>query len=66
MQRQTWIQTGDAGEVRRPRVLAGVSCATVRARRKPTVYAEDDQILERLIDEEYTRPLFLCRSKNGD
>ena len=34
-------------------------------RRKPKVFAEDDHLLERLIDEEYTRHPFLRQPKNG-
>jgi len=52
------IETGDVVGVRRQCVLAGVSRATVYARRKPKVFAEDDHLLERLIDEEYTRHPF--------
>ena len=58
MMRQSWIERGDVVGVRRQCVLAGVSRATVYARRKPKVYAEDDHLLERLIDEEYTRHPF--------
>jgi putative transposase len=58
MMRRTWIETGDVVGVGRQCVLAGVSRATVYARRKPKVFAEDDHLLERLIDEEYTRHPF--------
>ena len=58
MMRRTWIETGDVVGVRRQCVLAGLPRATVYARRKPKVFAEDDHLLERLIDEEYTRHPF--------
>lgn len=58
MMRQTWIEKTDAVGVNRQCVLAGVSRATVYARRKPKVFVEDDHLLKRLIDEEYTRHPF--------
>ena len=65
MMRQAWIEIGDVVGVNRQCVLAGVSRATVYARRKPKVFAEDDHLLERLIDEEYTRHPFYGSRKMG-
>jgi transposase-like protein len=48
----------DAVGVNRQCVLAGVSRATMYAWRKPKVFVEDDHILKRLIDEQYTCHLF--------
>jgi putative transposase len=39
-------------------VLAGVSRSTVYVKRKPLVFVESDEVLKRLIDEEYTRHPF--------
>ena len=58
MMRQTWIDKGDAVALTRQCVLAGVSRATLYARQKPKLLTEDDQRLNRLIDEEYTRHPF--------
>ena len=58
MIRQGWIDYGDAVAVVRQCVLASVSRATVYARQKPKLINEDDLLLNRLIDEEYTRHPF--------
>lgn len=55
MMRQTWINKGDAVAVVQQCVLAGVSRATVYARQKTRPADENDLLLSRLIDEEYTR-----------
>ena len=39
-------------------VLAGVSRTTVHVKRNPVVFVEADEVLKRLIDEEYTRHPF--------
>ena len=44
-------------------VLAGVLRTTVYARRRPVVFAEVDEVLKRLIDEEYTRHPFYGNRK---
>ena len=60
MTRCNWINKADADKValRRQCVLAGVCRATLYARQKPRALAPDDEILKRLIDEEYTRSPF--------
>ena len=55
MMRQAWIGSDTAVTVVRQCVLAGVSRATLYARRRPSPIIEADQLLKRLIDEEYTR-----------
>ena len=60
MTRCNWINKADADKValRRQCVLAGVCRATLYARQKPRAPVPDDEILKRLIDEEYTRSPF--------
>jgi putative transposase len=58
MTRQAWIGSDTAVTVVRQCVLAGVSRATLYARRRPTPVIEADQLFKRLIDEEYTRHPF--------
>jgi len=54
MMRQNWIDKTDDVAVSRQCALAGVSRATLHARQKPKEADEDDELLKRLIDEEYT------------
>jgi putative transposase len=58
MIRHGWI--GDHADLTQKRqgVLASVSRTTVYARRKPVVFIEVDEVLKRLIDEQYTRHPF--------
>ena len=58
MMRQAWIDQKDDIAVSRQCDLAGVSRATLYAQQKPKVVDEDDELLKRLIDEEYTRHPF--------
>lgn len=58
MMRQDWIDMKDDLATTRQCELAGVSRATTYARQKPKVADEDDLLLCRLIDEEYTRHPF--------
>jgi putative transposase len=58
MIRQAWINGGDAVPVVRQCALAGVSRATVYARRHPKPVNELDLLLSGLIDGEYTRHPF--------
>ncbi len=58
MIRQMWINKGDDVSVVQQCVLAGVSRATIYARRQPRPVDESDQTISRLIDEEYTRHPF--------
>ncbi len=58
MMRQAWIDNKDDIAVSRQCDLAGVSRATLYAQQKPKVVDEDDELLKRLIDEEYTRHPF--------
>ena len=58
MIRQGWIDAGDAVAVVRQCALASVSRATVYAQQKPRPVDESDLLLNRLIDEEYTRHPF--------
>ena len=58
MIRQAWISIGDALAVVRQCVLAGVSRATVYARRHAKPVNENDLLLSGLIDAEYTRHPF--------
>jgi putative transposase len=47
-------------------VLAGVSRTTVHVKRNPVVFVEADEVLKRLIDEEYTRhPFYGSRVLRG-
>jgi putative transposase len=56
--RQTWIDQGDAFSVIRQCVLAGISRATIYAQQKPGPVNENNLLLSRLVDEEYTRHPF--------
>ena len=58
MMRQDWIDMKDDLAITRQCELAGVSRATIYARQRPAVADEDDLLLSRLIDEEYTRHPF--------
>ena len=58
MMRQTWIDKKDDIAVSRQCDLAGVSRATLYAQQKPRTVDENDELLKRLIDEEYTRHPF--------
>ena len=55
MMRQSWIDKGDTVSLIWQCALAGVSRATVYARQKPKLIVDNDEVLKRLIDEEYTR-----------
>ena len=62
MNRHGWIGVHADLTQKRQCVLAGVSRTTVYAKRKPVVFIEVDEVLKRLIDEEYTRhPFFGSR-----
>jgi putative transposase len=54
MMRQDWIDMKDDLATTRQCELAGVSRATIYAHQQPKVACEDDLLLSRLIDEEYT------------
>ena len=58
MSRRAWIDSGDAVAVVRQCAQAGVSRATVYARRHPKSMDEIDLLLSGLIDGEYTRHPF--------
>ena len=58
MMRQDWIDMDGELATTRQCELAGVSRATMYAHQKPKVADEDDLLLSRLIDEEYTRHPF--------
>ena len=58
MMRQDWIDREEDLATTRQCELAGVSRATIYAHQKPKVACEDDLLLNRLIDEEYTRHPF--------
>ena len=58
MMRQDWIDMEGELATKRQCELAGVSRATIYAHQKPKVACEDDLLLSRLIDEEYTRHPF--------
>ncbi len=60
MMRHSWIDEDATATVALTRqcVLAGVSSATLYARRKPRLAMDSDELLKRLIDEEYTRHPF--------
>ena len=58
MIRHAWISTHADVTQKRQCVLAGVSRTTVYVKRKPVVLVESDEVLKRLIDEEYTRHPF--------
>jgi putative transposase len=62
MIRRGWIGAHADLTQKRQCVLAGVSRTTVYAKRKPVAFVEIDEVLKRLIDEEYTRhPFFGSR-----
>lgn len=54
MMRQNWIDKTDDVAVSRQCALAGLSRATLHTRQKPKEADDDDELLKRLIDEEYT------------
>ena len=58
MTRRSWIGVHDDVTQKRQCVLASVARGTVYAQRKPKVPDEGDELLKRLIDEEYTRHPF--------
>ena len=58
MMRQDWIDREEDLATTRQCELAGVTRATIYAYQKPKVACEDDLLLNRLIDEEYTRHPF--------
>jgi putative transposase len=58
MMRQAWIEKGDAVSVVQQCAIAGVSRATIYAHLKPALVDENDLLISRLIDEEYTRHPF--------
>ena len=58
MMRHTWINKDDTVALTWQCALAGVSRSAVYARQKPKPVAENDEVLKRLIDEEYTRHPF--------
>lgn len=58
MMRHAWIDKGDTVALTWQCALAGVSRSAVYARQKPKLIAQDDEVLKRLIDEEYTRHPF--------
>ena len=57
MIRHAWIGAHADVTQKRQCVLAGVSRTTVYVKRKPLVIVESDEVLKRLIDEEYTLKL---------
>ena len=58
MMRQCWIDMKDDLATTRQCQLAGVSRATMYVHQKPKAADQDDLLLSRLIDEEYTRHPF--------
>ena len=58
MTRRSWIGVHDDVTQKRQCVLASVVRGTVYAQRKPKAPDEGDELLKRLIDEEYTRHPF--------
>ena len=58
MTRQGWIGAHTDVTQKRQCVLAGVSRTTVYAKRRAVMFIEIDEVLKRLIDEEYTRHPF--------
>jgi putative transposase len=58
MNRHAWISDHADVTQKRQCVLAGVSCTTVYVKRKAVLFVEADELLKRLIDEEYTRHPF--------
>jgi putative transposase len=62
MIRHGWVGAHTNLTQKRQCVLAGVSRTTVYAKKKPVVFIEMDEVLKRLIDEEYMRhPFFGSR-----
>ena len=58
MIRRAWIGAHADVTQKRQCVLAGVSRTTVYVKRKAVLFVEADEVLKRLIDEEYTRHPF--------
>ena len=58
MMRHAWIDKGDTVALSWQCALAGLSRSAVHARQKPKPIALGDEVLKRLIDEEYTRHPF--------
>ena len=58
MMRHAWVKQSAQVSIVQQCILAGVSRATVYARRQPQLIDESDQLISRLIDEEYTRHPF--------
>jgi putative transposase len=58
MIRHAWISAHADVTQKRQCVLAGVSRTTVYVKRKAVLFVEADELLKRLIDEEYTRHPF--------
>jgi putative transposase len=58
MTRRGWIGVHDEVSQKRQCVLASVVRGTVYAQRKPKSPDEGEEVLKRLIDEEYTRHPF--------
>lgn len=65
MMRQGWIDVGGDLAITRQCELAGVPRATIYAHRRPKTAAEDELLLSRLIDEEYTRHPFYGSRRMG-
>jgi len=58
MTRYGWINKAEKVALGRQCALAGVCRATLYARQRPKAPVQDDDVLKRLIDEEYTRSPF--------
>ena len=58
MMRHAWVKPGNEVSIVQQCALAGVSRATVYARREPRPIDEGERLISRLIDEEYTRHPF--------
>jgi hypothetical protein len=65
MMRRTWTDRQDTVALTWQCALAGLSRSAVYARQKPKLIALDDEMLKRLIDEEYTRHPFYGSRKGG-
>ena len=65
MTRRNWIGVHAHVSQKRQCVLASVVRATVYAQRKPKSPDEADEVLKRLIDEEYTRHPFVTDRRIG-
>jgi putative transposase len=62
MIRHRWIGAHTNLTPLRQCMFADVSRTTIYAKRKPVIFIEMDEVLKRLIDEEYPRhPFFGCR-----